>query len=230
MVVPGDAKGDLSMKSKLIWSIVIVSSLTTAGLALAQTGTPTQSVDQAKPELEAVRTRAQAMPAKQVAATEPKVDAEIHNVNAEAAKDGSKVAALLGKRFGMTPAALDAEKTKFNTGFGELMIAHLLFSNEKTTSTMTLEDLFKLHQEGIGWSQIARGLRLNVGDLVTAAKSEGRVATGVTKPGTKTRMIRLEGEQGAMVSKGVSNTTEQGKSTTSPSHDVGGSAPAGEGK
>jgi hypothetical protein len=245
------------MKSKLIWSITIASALMIAGLALAQTGTPTPSkaappsgtpgvgtgqenkglntaetkaADQAKPELEAVRTRAKTMPAKQVAATEPKIDAEIKNVNGEAAKEGSNVADRLAIQFGMTPGALEAEKTKFNAGLGELMIAHLLFSNEKTTSTITLDDLFTLHQEGVGWGQIARGMGLNVGDLVIAAKSEGRVATGMTKPGTKMRMIRLEGDQGAMASKGVSNTMEHGKSTTSPGHDAGGGTPAGYGK
>ncbi len=231
------------MKSKLIWSIVTASALTMTGPVLAQTGTPTPSTvtppssapgvgtgsgnqglntaeaeaaDQAKPELEVVRTRAKAMPAKQVAATEPKLDAEIKNVNAEAAKEGSKVADRLEMGLGMTPGALEAERAKSNAGFGELMIAHLLFSNEHTTSTMTLDDLFKLHEEGMGWGQIARGLGLNVGDLVIAAKSEGRVATGMAESGTKTRMIRLEGEHG--------------KSTTSPGDEVGGSSPAGYGK
>lgn len=250
------------MKSKLIWSIVTASALMMAGFAVAQTGTATppevtppsstpgvgtgsenkglntaetKAADQAKPELEAVRTRAKTLPEKQIEATEPKVDAEIKNVNAEAAKEGSKVPARLAKQFGMTPDALEAEKTKFNAGFGELMIAHLLFSNEKSTSTMTLGDLFQLHQDGMGWGQIAHGMGLNLGDLVSAARSEGRVATGRAKADTRASKIRSEGEHGAMASKGAetkgaTGTMEHGKSTTAPGHDMGGGAPAGHGK
>jgi hypothetical protein len=245
------------MKSKLIWSTVTALTLTMAGLAFAQTGaatppevnppssTPgvgtgpdnnglntaeTKAADQAKPELEAIRTRAKTLPAKQIEATEPKIDAEIKNVNTEAAKEGSKVPDRLAKRLGMTSDALAAEKAKFNAGFGELMIAHLLLSNEKSTSTVTLDDLFKLHQDGMGWGQIAHGMGLKLGDLVSAASSEGRVAAGKAKADTKTPRIRPEREHGAMASKGAAGTMEHGKSAATPGHEMGGGAAAGHGK
>lgn len=195
----------------------------------------TKAADRAKPELEALRTRAMTLPPKQVEATEPKVDAAIKSVNGEAAKDGSKVPARLAQRLAMTPDALEAEKTKFHAGFGELMIAHLLVSNEKSTSTITIDDMFKLHQDGMGWGQIAHGMGLNVGDLVSAARSEGRVATGQAKPDTKSMKIRPEGEHGAMASKGsetkgAAGTMEHGRSGTSPGHEMGGGASPGHGK
>jgi len=245
------------MKSKLIWSIVTASTLTMAGLAVAQTGTATppdvtppsstpgvgtgsenkglntaeiKAADQAKPELEAIRTRAKTLPAKQNDASEPKIEAAIKNVNDEAAKNGSNVPDRLAQELGMTSDALAAEKAKFNAGFGELMIAHLLLSNEKSTSTVTLDDLFKLHQDGMGWGQIAHGMGLKLGDLVSAAKSEGRVATGKAKVDTKTPKIRSEPEHGAMASKGAAGTMEHGKAATATGHEMGGGAAAGHGK
>ncbi|TMQ57080.1 MAG: hypothetical protein E6K76_11655 [Candidatus Eisenbacteria bacterium] len=245
------------MKSKLIWSIVTAWALTMAGFAVAQTGTATppevtppsstpgvgtgsenkglntaetKAGDHAKPELEAIRTRARMLSAKQIEATEPKVDAEIKNVNTEASKEGSKVPDRLAKQLGMTSDALAAEKAQFNAGFGELMIAHLLLSNEKSTSTVTLADLFKMHEDGTGWGQIAHGMGLKLGDLVSAAKSEGRVATGKGKVDTKTPRIGPEGQHGAMASKGAAGTMEHGQSATTPSHEMGGASAAGHGK
>ena len=244
------------MKSKLIWSIITASTLTMAGLAVAQTSTTppevappsstpgvgtgpenqglntaeTKAADEAKPELEAIRTRAKTLPAKQDEATETKVGANIKSVDTEAAKEGSKVPDRLAKQLGITPDALVAEKAKFNAGFGELMIAHLLLSNEKSTSTVTLDDLFKLHQDGMGWGQIAHGMGLKLGDLVSAANSVERVATGKGKVDTKTPRIRGEGEHGAMASKGAAGAAEHGKSATSPGHEMGGGSAAGHGK
>jgi hypothetical protein len=240
------------MKSKLIWITVAAFTLAMAGLAVAQTTTATppevnppsstpgvgtgsenkglntaetKAADQAKPELEAIRTRAKTLSAKQIEASEPKVDAEIKNVNTEAAKEGSKVPDRLAKQLGMTTDALAAEKAQFNAGFGELMIAHLLLSNEKSTSTVTLADLFKMHEDGMGWGQIAHGMGLKLGDLVSAARSEGRGATGKGKVDTKTPRIGHEGEHGGMASR----TMEHGKSATTPSHEMGGGS-AGHGK
>src|SRR2546422_4620544 len=99
--MPGDTKGEVSMKPKLIWSIVTASTLTLAGLGVAQTHTATppevnapsstpgvgtgsenkglnraetKVADQAKPELEAIPTRAKTLSAKQIKASEPKID------------------------------------------------------------------------------------------------------------------------------------------------------------
>jgi hypothetical protein len=221
------------MKSKLIGALVAALTLTMAGLAMAQTSTPgvgtgpenkgldmaeTKAADQAKPELEAIRTRARTLSPKEAEATEPKIDAMIKGVDTEAAKADSKVPDRLATRFGITPDALVAEKAKFGAGFGELMIAHLLLSDEKSGTTVTLDDLFKMHGEGMGWGQIAHGMGLKLGGLVSAARNEGREATGKGKPGG--------GEHGATASKGAPGTMEHGSSATAPGHMMGGGAAA----
>ena len=230
------------MSPKLIGSIVTVWTLAVVGFAAAQTQTATppevtppsstpgvgtgsqnqgldqaetKAADQAKPELEAIRTRAKTLPAKENVATERKLDAEIKEVNTDAAKAGSRVADRLAKEFSLTPGAIEAERTQFNAGFGELMIAHLLLANQKSTSTMTIGDIFKLHQDGMGWGQIAHGMGLRLGDLVSAARTDARIATGKAKADTKTPRIRPEGEHVTM---------EHGKSAASSGHKVGGGA------
>lgn len=199
------------MKSKLIGSLVAALTLTMAGLAIAETGTETRVADQAKPELEAVRSRAKTLSAKEQEATEPKIDAAIKRVDSDAEKEGSKVPDRLATELGMTSDALVAEKAKFGAGFGELMIAHLLLSKEKSASTVTLDDLFKMHAEGMGWGQIAHGMGLKLGSLVSAAKNDGRIATGSGK---------VEG------TKGAASSLEHGTSSKAPGHIMGGGAAA----
>jgi len=206
------------MRSKLIGSLMAGLALMMAGLAVAQTNT----ADQAKPEIEAIRARAKTLSAKDNEASESKIDATIKDVDAEAAKEGSNVPDRLAKQLGMTPDALASEKAKFGTGFGGLMIAHLLLSKEPSASTVTLDDLFKMHEEGMGWGQIAHGMGLKLGGLVSAAKNEGRVATGNGKAASA-------GPHGAMGSNGASGAMEHGKSAMVPGHMGGGSA-VGHGK
>ena len=99
----------------------------------------------------------------------------------EAASKGDQtVASRLGAEFGMTADALIAEKGTYQTGWGELMIAHTLLTSAKTTG-VTLDNLFEMRRNGLGWGQIGHGLDLRLGGVVSAVNAESRVAIGAAK-------------------------------------------------
>lgn len=142
----------------------------------------------ANARLAAIRTRALTASKKDQDRIEPKLDATKSSVDREASAKGDNViAGRLADEFGLTSDALLAEKTQFKTGWGDLMIAHALLANAKTDITMS--DLFQMHTDGMGWGQIANGLDLRLGDLVSAVASEGRVATGHAKADGKVAAI-----------------------------------------
>jgi hypothetical protein len=47
-----------------------------------------------------------------------------------------------------------------------------------------------MKHDGMGWGQIAAGLDLNLGSVVSAVKAEGRVASGVGRPDGKIAPMR----------------------------------------
>ena len=51
---------------------------------------------------------------------------------------------------------------------------------------MTVAQILQLHDRGMGWGQIAAGLRFNMRDAVAAVNSVSGVATGITKADGKT--------------------------------------------
>jgi hypothetical protein len=88
-----------------------------------------------------------------------------------------KIASRLAQDFGVAPEQLLGERDRLKTGWGDLMIAHLIKANSQTP--LTIDQLFDLRQERLGWGQIAHGVGLQVGGLVSAARAQGQVATGV---------------------------------------------------
>jgi len=59
------------------------------------------------------------------------------------------------------------------------MIAHTILASAK--GAVTLDQLFEMRRNGLGWGQIGHGLDLRLGGIVSAVKAEGRVALGVEK-------------------------------------------------
>lgn len=178
---------------------IVLGILTSTSLALAQTGdlpsgSPPASVpatDQATTQattatgtanakLAAIRDRAKATSEKEAKDTETKLDATKTSVDNEAAAKGDNVVAgRLATEFGMTSDALMAEKAQYNTGWGDLMIAHALQANG---TDVTVDQLFQMRTtDNLGWGQIANGMGLKLGDVVSGVKSEGKVATGQSK-------------------------------------------------
>jgi len=198
--------------SSLVAALGLSASLLSAVAAFAQTGdtntppssTPPASVpasDQANQQataatatadakLAVIWERARATSEKDKKDTEAKLDVTKSSVDREAAAKGdSVVAERLATEFGMTADALTAEKTHYNTGWGDLMIAHALQANAKTD--ITLDQVFQMRtSDGLSWGQIAHGFDLRLGDVVSGVKREGAVATGHAKGDGKVATMR----------------------------------------
>jgi hypothetical protein len=125
--------------------------------------------------------KAKKAPAPEAEDTEKKLRETVRKVEEEAATNGDQtVASRLGAEFGMTPDALIAEKGTYKTGWGELMIAHTLLANVKS-GAVTLDQLFEMRRNGLGWGQIGHGLDFKLSGVVSAVKAESRVAIGAVK-------------------------------------------------
>jgi len=141
--------------------------------------------------LSPIRERAKKASAKTCAVVQKQLAQIARQIDAETNEKGDVVVAgRVAPEFGMTPEAMTAEQSQFGTGMGEIMIAHTLMSNAKTT--VTCEQLFQLHKEGLGWAQIAHGLNLRIGDLGAAMNSELNVASGRAKADGKVALIHSD--------------------------------------
>jgi len=150
-------------------------------------GSANASAD-ADAKVKAIRERAKNAPAKGRAAVDNQLKKVSASVDAEANAKGKVVAAgRVAPEFGMTGEALAAESDQFSAGLGEVVIAHTLMANSKTPVTMDV--LFEMRKDGMGWGQIAQGLNLRMGEVVSAARAEGRVAQGTAKSTGKVAMI-----------------------------------------
>jgi len=151
-------------------------------------GSATASTD-ADAKIKAIRERAKSAPAKGRAAVDKQLKKISADVDAEATAKGKAVAAgRVAAEFGMTGEALAAESDQFNAGLGEVIIAHTLMANSKTP--VTIDVLFDMRKDGMGWGQIAQGLNLRLGEVASATAREGKVAQGTAKSNGKVAMIR----------------------------------------
>jgi hypothetical protein len=117
------------------------------------------------------------------------------------ASAGTEVATRLAAEFGLTATALMDEHQQLDASWGTLMIAHTLAAGAATN--LTVPQLVQLHDEGTGWGQIAAGLGLKLGDVVSAARTEARVATGEVKADGRVATMRGEGARNAGRSAGA---------------------------
>jgi len=178
----------------VLFGCLLLASL---GVASAQSSDPAMSGatsveahDQADtdPSLKAIRDRAKSASPKASAAVDKKLTKVSAGIDAQASAKGKAGAAgRVAPEFGMTGDALVAEADQFGAGLGEVIIAHTLLANSKTTVTM--DQLFAMRKDGMGWGQIAQGLNLRLGEVVSAVMSEGRVARGAAKADGKAAMI-----------------------------------------
>ena len=196
---------------KRIWILVSLMAVMvwTVGVALAQSDTapgqtpaspqaPASPEPQAAPQnttpatpdagvkaeadagVSVIMEKAKKVPPQEAEATDKKLRETVKKVEEEGTTKGDQtVASRLGAEFGISPDALIAEKGTFQTGWGELMIAHTILASSK--GAVTLDQLFEMRRNGLGWGQIGHGLDLRLGGIVSAVKAEGRVALGVAK-------------------------------------------------
>jgi hypothetical protein len=138
-------------------------------------------------EKKAARTSAQSR-----TKAETQIATTVQQVNEQSATDGETVVATrLASEFGTTADALIAERSTLGTSWGQLMLAHTLAVN--TTTGVTVEQLITLNKDGMGWGQIAAGLGLHLGSVVSSVNAESRVAHGLEKADGRVVAMRGEG-------------------------------------
>lgn len=139
----------------------------------------------------AARERGKGVAAKETANVDKQLTTVAKQVDDLAAKAGdATVAGRLASDFGVSADALMAEKAKYNTGWGDLMIAHTLSSN--TLTGVTLDEVMAMRTtDAMGWGAIASGLDLKLGNVVSGVKSEAKVATGSSRADGKPAKIEV---------------------------------------
>lgn len=185
------------MKRNTMIMLGALSALAIAGPASAQTSSAeaqskaSGAVDQkhatvsqqasSEARLQAVRDRAAQASAEAAQKVDTKLAAEARKVDVESDQKGeAAVAARLGKEFHMSADALIDERARLGAGWGELMIAHTLDAG--SNAGVTVNQLFDLRQDGMGWGRIAAGLGLSAGKVMSAVQAETRVARGLDRP------------------------------------------------
>ena len=168
----------------------------------------------------AARERGKGVTAKETATIDKDLTTVAKGVDDKAAKDGdATVAGRLASDFGVSSDALMAEKTKYNVGWGDLMIAHTLGSN--TLTGVTVDEILMMRTtDAMGWGGIASGLDLKLGNVVSGVKSEAKVATGASRADGKPAKIAVA--EAAPSSTGSSSSSGgTGSTGMSPSGDAG---------
>jgi len=140
----------------------------------------------AKAKVDALRSRVTAQSAKVSAASRTRADEQLSasakDVDAHATGDQqTQVAERLGKEFSLSTDAIVAEKTSLDASWGDLTIAHSLAA--KAGGDVDVASLMALKQGGMGWGQIAAGLGLKLGSVVSGVKANSAAATGMAKAG-----------------------------------------------
>ncbi len=199
------------------YSQPVSSPPSTPGVTAAKGTTPREASTSARLEeerqLQAIRDRGQLIDANLRSRIEDRLESVAQEVDVEARKHEIQVANRLSAEFDVTPQTLLDEKSQYGAWWGELVIAHTLAAN--TSPYVSAGRIFKLHDDGVGWSQIAFGLGLNLKQFANAAQAEARVALGQTPPDGKVAVIRSEGpstgiDVGAGVNIGGSSGADAG--------------------
>ena len=213
-------------------TLVALTGLVGAGTALAQSGKAggeagatgsVQSADQtelksqasvqadaeanarAQQQLEAIKEKGAKVAARTRARAEAKLEAAATKVNQTAEKESdAHVATRLAADFDMTADAILNEKNDLQCSWGDLMIAHALDAN--ATAEVSAAQLVQLKQEGVGWGQIAAGLGLNLGEVVSGVNAESRVAQGLARADGKAAVIHGEGARAGVGAKAGTQT------------------------
>jgi hypothetical protein len=161
-------------------------------------GAATTSPEAAKAqaELNRIRARAGAMDPKEKETSEKSLKETAADVDAATkGKEKVEVAGRLAAQFGGIPELYLGEHDRLKSGWGELAIAHTLLANAKTV--VTIDQLYDLRQEGIGWGQIAHGLDLSVGEFVRMAQSNGKSAVSAPGAGAKSDQVEAKADPGS---------------------------------
>lgn len=156
-------------------------------------GSVTTSSPDVDKQVETIRRRGAAVSKSARDKAEAKLRQIVGKVDATAQQGEERVATRLATQFHTTAQAMMDEKTQFGCGWGELMIAHTLAAS--SNADISLQTLFQMHADGMGWGQIAAGMGFNLGDAVHAARAEARVAEGDAKADGKVAVMHGVGSK-----------------------------------
>ncbi len=127
--------------------------------------------------------KSDAAKSKAVASATKKMDDAAKDVDkVAAAKGDEEVAERLAKLLNTTPDALIAERKQLDCSGGALANAHILAA--RAGGSTTVAQLVQEHKDGQGWGEIAKGLNLKMGQVVSDARQDSRAAAGEGKGGT----------------------------------------------
>jgi hypothetical protein len=146
--------------------------------------------------LESVRTKGAQMPGETRAQMEAKLEASAQRTDAAAMKNESEVTTRLAKEFRTSASVLAEEKARLQTGYGQLVIAHTFAANTKPS--ITVDQLYAMRANGMGWGQIAAGLGLNLDGVENATQAETRVALGERHADGRVAIIHGEGAKAGL--------------------------------
>jgi len=167
-----------------------------------------------------IETKAAKTSARARAKAEAKLEATADQVDAEAKDSEAKVARRLSAEFDMTTDALIDQKSTLEASWGDLMIAHTLDASTRTD--VTVDQLVTMHEDGMGWGDIAAGLGLDLGEVVSAVRTEAKVAGGQLAADGKVAVAHASGAQvGAGAGLKTSAATQAGGAKVDASAGVG---------
>ena len=154
-----------------------------------QASSETQAKAEVQAKLDAILAKGEKTPAKTRADVDAKLAATTRKVDDNAAKEGEpKTAERLSAEFGLSTEAISNEKQQLGASWGELMILHTIVAN--TSTDLSPAQIFQMRSAGKGWAQIAAGMGLKLGDVVSATQTESKVAMGLSKSEGKVAQIR----------------------------------------
>ena len=141
--------------------------------------------------LQGVKDRATWAPTDICEATDKKLEGTVRGIDKEASKNGERlVMARIAAQFRVPAETILSEKTRLGASWGELAVAHTLLASARG---VTVDQLFDMRAEGMGWGRIAHGLGFKQKDVTTAVQAEAKVMRGQSKPnGTPTKIATMD--------------------------------------
>jgi hypothetical protein len=137
--------------------------------------TPTRST-QHQDRMESIRVRAEKLPRPVRRATESRLERATDRIEVVARGDEGAFTRRLALEFGIAPEEWLLERSALGARWSELLIAHTLAASAPTG--VNAVDLFRLYDEGVGWSRVANGLGFDLEGMTRAVEAECRVAAG----------------------------------------------------
>jgi hypothetical protein len=133
-------------------------------------------------DLKRIRERANQVDPKEQEVTEKSLRETAAGIDAATAKkEKVEVAGRLAAEFGGIPELYIGEHDRLKQSWGEISIAHTLLADAKTS--LTIDQLFDLRQEKLGWGQIAHGLDLSPSEFSKSAQARANSASSAGAAG-----------------------------------------------